>query len=202
MNLLCNCILVLLVILYFYIYRYTIRKLAILIHILFLRLCVKKTFTKVLQYEPDKWIKSNILISNRNCYLYALDINVKFPIKKEYISLFGTLSGTYKENMTDLESFESCFAELSILNLNYCECKLETPIPKGYHKIAIYYTTDDIHWLRQDFDGAWSHKIGWHQEPTNKDVYGSKILNPETAYLDVVGEFLEMKYLLIWQKTR
>ncbi len=56
------------------------------------------------------------------------------------------------------------------------------PIPQdGYYLVALRFNDDpkslDFDWYRQDDDGLWSHKDGWHR-PTNLDSEKQVITDP------------------------
>lgn len=135
----------------------------------------------------------------RNCLAYALNlVNVNEEIIKH--NTFGLIELT-KMSYSPMEMhviFEKVFISM---NIKYKICSYKKKVPKGYYKIAMLIETNDVHWIRQDSDGTWSHKPGWKYKPQNKDRQGKIILNPEKADIAISGELLEIYYFLIPHKN-
>lgn len=69
------------------------------------------------------------------------------------------------------------------------------PTPKeGHYLVALAVSPEerDYHWMRQDNDGTWSHKIA-NKMPRKNDMGGKPIIDPQTAdwgkYTHFVGYF-------------
>lgn len=61
---------------------------------------------------------------------------------------------------------------------------------EGHYRVALFLKRSngktgesyDFHWVREDYDGSWSQKLG-HNAPTNRDMAGKIITDPRTANL-------------------
>lgn len=155
---------------------------------------IKKHIREKLVFEPQVW---KPLRETRNCFTYALNIKSGI-IEKELVGVFGKLVGLHPKNNIYLnEIYAILFDTLKVCGISFRKSYFEERVPYGWHKVAIYLSTEDIHWLRQDDDGSWSHKLGWYALPTNLDENGMPIVNPSRAKLNVSGDLIDIKYLLI-----
>ena len=106
---------------------------------------------------------------NCNCYLYALCLTTPSLFAKTYEDKeieqmyhnvgFMTNEMNYStdldHNLSDLER------DFEILGIDSYECdRYENPTHGGY-KIAIFKAPHDVHFVRQNRNGTWSHKMGY-----------------------------------------
>lgn len=135
----------------------------------------------------------------RNCLAYALNlININGDIERD--GFFG-IKTIEKKAYSSTEIYLMYLELFMLMNIHYKICTYKMPVPEGYYKIAMYITTKDVHWMRQDNNGTWSHKLGWRCKPQNKDRQGKPILSPENADIAISGEILEINYFLILHKN-
>ena len=162
-----------------------------------LKEAIKRHIKEELKFQPKLW---EGLEETRNCFTYALNIR-SGKVDKNIVGSYGKLIGKSINNraVTVDEVYDITIKMLEKLGIEYESCDLETEVPEGYFKIAWYCSKKDIHWLRRDDDGKWSHKRGWYEKPTNVDSDGNLILNPKTANIKLPKEdqLLEIRYPLI-----
>ena len=149
--------------------------------------------SKVICYEPENWEKFS---KKTNCFTYALNMKNRFDSK--VVGTMGNFKDIFLSSSLSLSEAITLEKEkLDVLNIEYRSSYFEEEVPDGYYKVIFFITTKDFHWVRQDEDGTWSHKLGWYLSPTNLDMDGNIILNPETANLGITGDILYAEYLLI-----
>ncbi len=162
-----------------------------------LKEAIKRHIKEELKFQPNLW---EGLEETRNCFTYALNIR-SGEVDKDIIANYGELVGKSisGRSVTVDEVYDITVEMFEKLGIDYKRCRFETEVPEGYFKIACYCSKKDIHWLRRDDDGRWSHKQGWYRNPTNVDLDGNLILNPETANIELSNEdqLLDIRYLLI-----
>ena len=162
-----------------------------------LKEAIKRHIKEELKFQPELW---EGLEETRNCFTYAFNIR-SGEVEKDIIANYGELVGKSIRNrfVTVDEVYDIALEMLEKLGIDYKGCYLETEVPEGYFKIAWYCSKQDIHWLRLDDDGTWSHKQVWYRKPTNVDLDGNLILNPETASIELSDgdQLLDIRYLLI-----
>lgn len=129
----------------------------------FLKLSIKLSTNNPTFYEDFNKYR------NCNCYLYALCLTAPSLFAKTYEDKeieqmyhnvgFMTNEMNYstdlERNLSDLER------DFEILGIDSYECdRYENPTHGGY-KIAIFKAPHDIHFVRQNRNGTWSHKMGY-----------------------------------------
>lgn len=162
-----------------------------------LKKAIKRHIKEELKFQPELW---KGLEETRNCFTYAFNIR-SGEVDKDVIANYGEIVNKSIINrfVTVDEAYDITIEMLEKLCINFKKCDRETEVPEGWFKIAWYVSQEDVHWLRRDDDGTWSHKQGWYRNPTNIDLDGNLILNPEKANIEL-GEgdqLLEIRYLLI-----
>lgn len=130
-----------------------------------------------LPYDGYRWNARGIK-NIHNCYDYAL--NNMDPMQ-DHKSQPGESQGVDKYGNYQCESLEK---RIYIDNPDMYSIGYEAQCNAGHRKIALYVsdTRDDYHFLRQDNDGTWSHKVGEY-EARNTDFSGKKIIDPRFANL-------------------
>ena len=98
---------------------------------------------------------------------------VQFMVKnvlsfKEETILDMTAINAYKEHESNLidngtkEKYLYGLAkDFEELNIDSYEISSDLPNEHGGYKIAFYLSFNDFHFLRQNSDGSWSHKVGY-----------------------------------------
>lgn len=135
----------------------------------------------------------------RNCLAYALNL-VEGNIDKEWwnVNYFSDLLAVeVKDQYTVAEVYNQFMILFDLLGVKRIKCREKTRVPKGYYKVAMLIETHDVHWLRQDEDGTWSHKPGWKFKPQNRDKNGQIIKDVRKADINISGKLLKIKYFLI-----
>lgn len=165
--------------------------------VLELRESIRRNIREEFKFQPKLW---EGLEETRNCFTYAFNIH-DGKVEKDIIANYGEIVGKSISNrcVTVNEVYDITVEMLEKLCLDFKECQFETEVPKGYFKVAWYVSQKDIHWLRRDDDGTWSHKQGWYQVPTNVDLDGNLILNPKMAKIELAegDQLIGIRYFLI-----
>lgn len=137
---------------------------------------------------------------NNNCYTYALGF-LKNPINKQLFRVGGANPGEMSRRSIGTWCFTTTkfmketvvsAAKLDALKLGgiFNEIDAWTMPQEGCYKIALVYAPGyDIHWIRQDNDGTWSHKEGRGQA-SMKDSKGNRITVPHQSDFGIYKEFI------------
>lgn len=130
------------------------------------------------KYQPRKW---NKLKMYTNCYAYVLNLQVGDygTQNKYYPGFFAGMDPFYEDGYEEQKLLMRFMSDLHSLGLQVKKCSRTSETNGEVQKICFMYKKDDFHFLRQDSNGFWSHKIGWKYIPTNKGVNKQKITNPE-----------------------
>ena len=126
----------------------------------YLKLCMM-TSTNHPNFDYDK-----DLYPYGNCYCYALGFRCPSIFAKHFnekcliffpynIGLMHSFFTNHKTYVGDLES------DLDTLGVKYFETDYDMPNEHGGYKISLYESSDDFHFIRQNEDGTWSHKLGF-----------------------------------------
>lgn len=171
--------------------------LAVKRHVKELKKAIKQHINEELKFQPELW---EGLEETQNCFTYALNIR-SGEIDKSIIANYGEIVGKSFNGgiVTVDEVYDIAIEMFEKLGIGYKKCSFETEVPEGFFKIAFYCTNKDVHWLRRDDDGTGYHKQGWYKKPTNVDLDGNLIFNPETANIELSnGQYLlNIRYFLI-----
>ena len=108
-------------------------------------------------YNPEEWSKRS---RDFNCYAYVLQIN---NISLEELDPGFTIGITMKKKEITAESvLKNFLIDCENLNLNVSKTTIDEEIGKDAYKIALFVINGfTFHFIRQDSNGAWSHKRGW-----------------------------------------
>jgi antitoxin (DNA-binding transcriptional repressor) of toxin-antitoxin stability system len=152
------------------------------------------------KYDPTKWNKP-YRVEAFNCYDYAFDNDWEGQKNR---SQPGMISGQYKK---DGKQIHQCGYMTKILQTDHPELKrsdFKSKCPKNHYKLGLMVDpvgeSTDYHFIRQDKDGLWSHKIG-DLPVDNVDADGNIIHAPHLAnfqypkykYKDYCGYFCAPK---------
>lgn len=99
----------------------------------------------------------------------------------------------------DSDNYDYSAAELLDINDDFV-CSVTDPNifstvgSYNYYRIVLFRSTNGFsqHWMRQNADGTWSHKLGYEQSISNCDASGKIILDPLTCnmrYTEVGDEY-------------
>lgn len=99
-----------------------------------------------------------------NCYahIWGLDRDEieQFPENEVFdIPGFSGLEFEFPVNEEDL--VQKVFQDMDLLDVDIRISSVDEPLKADEWKIAIYYSDHDFHFMRQDSDGTWSHKVGY-----------------------------------------
>jgi len=135
------------------------------------------------EFDPKIW--NGDIAHRTNCYAYAINAYIPNPscgFSFYYPGMFSKEENPYP-NYTRKGLIASFKKDMKNLGLILVESSLEEPLKEGEHKVLLTISSDngDFHFLRQDRDGFWSHKMSWYSYPTNKDHNSERIVNPEKA---------------------
>ena len=147
-----------------------------------------------LKYEPNLWNLD--LINPTNCYAYALNDPTLGYLQLGEIS-YGFNYSEYSGLLNDALLKQLLLADMDELGIGIRE--LDTVYSGclyGGYRIAFLVTTNfkDIHFLRQNKDGTWSHKQG-PSAVTNRDSNGNIIYNPDDCTFKL--EYEENKFEIV-----
>lgn len=129
-----------------------------------------------------------------NCYCYAIGFTTPRIIGEKYYESsnhtlrhdVGFISGIpYSNNRKCL--IDSLESDLEKLGIDFYDCNPDSKNIHGGYKIALYRSFIDFHFLRENGDGSWSHKLG----------YGNKIERFDTLPLIVNRDYDFVKTLEI-----
>lgn len=121
-----------------------------------------------ISFNSPSFIEDRYNYKNGNCYCYAIGFNTPRIIGKKYFEScsrilrhnVGFISGLpcYNDRKSAIRALES---DLRCLNIEFYECELDSENKHGGYKIAIFNAPYDVHLIRQNVDGTWSHKMGY-----------------------------------------
>ena len=99
-----------------------------------------------------------------NCYahIWGLDKGEieQFPENEVFdIPGFSGLEFEFPSSEEDL--VQKVFQDMDLLDVDIRISTVDEPLQADEWKIAIYYSDHDYHFMRQDRDGTWSHKVGY-----------------------------------------
>ena len=123
-------------------------------------------------FNPNEWKDKKF-----NCYAYALQLNMNIDSWKLGI---GFTTGRQYESEKYTEDFvlEQFLIDCENLNLNCSKIQIDDEIEEDEYKIALYVWKNwSYHLKRQDSDGNWSEKRGWHNDISR--VKKEDLLNDE-----------------------
>lgn len=105
-----------------------------------------------------------------------------------------------KEN----DNYDHSVVELLDINDNF-DCSVTDPNlfnavgSSDYYRIVLFRSTNGFkqHWMRQNADGTWSHKLGYEQSVSIFDASGAIILDPLTCNMHYteVGDIYDYEYV-------
>ena len=128
----------------------------------------------LLPIKNPEFDKNNSLYFNGNCYCYALML----PTPKEFYDAYMNacddvdLPLSFHHDVGFI-SEKKCFlkppklldnlkSDLDSLGIYYYETDIDSINNHGGYKISLYYNYgEDFHFIREDSDGKWSHKMGY-----------------------------------------
>ena len=106
---------------------------------------------------------------NCNCYCYALGITAPDIFAKTFeykeIDEFGHNIGFMTNEMhCSINLDDNLYylqSDLEKLEIDSYECTMFCDTHHGGYKIAFFKSPHDFHFIRQNIDGTWSHKLGY-----------------------------------------
>ena len=147
-----------------------------------------------LPYEPEKW-NSEPVIEGTNCYSYAINNQVYPGTNDLFFMRPGEYHGVPLSSLEVDEIVQCCKRDFAKYSNTYHHTYIFGSIgkyvepPEGMYKVALLVADSifwrDFHFIRQDADGYWSHKMGnefVRRYDFDNDNY-DPIIDPETCYL-------------------
>ncbi len=146
-------------------------------------------FLKSLTFDPSQWHSCfthdwSSCDRGMNCYTYALN-NPSYHWSVPGLGFVKSFPQPYYDSFNvqfkgvSLEKYREIIMQGAIAD---GLIPVADPIKQdGYYLVALRFNDDpkslDFDWYRQDDDGLWSHKDGWHR-PTNLDSEKQVITDP------------------------
>lgn len=121
-----------------------------------------KPIQKKVEFDIEAF-DSTLIRDYSNCYSYALNL---FDIEtKMFVGVFSGYDNEYL--IDDIKLANRFIKDMICLGKNPQKTDLVTKTKKGYYKVALFsnygnnskVTISDFHFVRQDEDGNWSHKV-------------------------------------------
>jgi len=132
-------------------------------------------------YDDSRWNSENIM-GTHNCYDYAL--NRLDPHNTSKTQPGDLSAGRNFELFRRPYKCSELDKKIIADNPTLYYVRYDEPCRDGYRKIVMFVseTGDDYHFLRQDKNGLWSHKVG-ELQVFNRDQSGRPIEDPRFANL-------------------
>lgn len=125
-----------------------------------------------------RYLKLSVLISNSiptynndsnnyhfgNCYIYALVIPTLESINNMFISYIDYNIGFISEKDITFNTrvlLDNFKRDLDILGIEYYSTCINDSNKHNGYKVAMYKSKEDFHFIRENSDKVWSHKIGY-----------------------------------------
>ena len=132
--------------------------------------------------SSDIYKENEILVTQTNCYVYALGSTVPLEQQRHLYGKPGTISGRLNHNLqeSDKDTFlRRCIEDIEFLNLpklvGKSALEILVYIKNCYNPIMQDNTgISGFHMVRRDSDDTYSHKPGWEDAPEE--------INPELSY--------------------
>lgn len=129
-----------------------------------------------------------------NCYAYALGLQCSKisaiflnlyeykEIEKFYYNTGFTLTSEERAKLfpirrTIAQDIELMMMDFKNLGIKSYESDINAKVEHDGYKIAIYEYFNDYHFVRQNFDGSWSHKLGYSNKFVQIDNPPKEILH-------------------------
>lgn len=124
--------------------------------------------TKVSTNNP-KYKDFDMDYAGGNCYCYALgfltpeEFNIPYHriISKHMSHNIGFISGNVTDIASKEEIVDNFLLDLDYLGIKHFETGVNDKNRHGGYKISFFKSPHDFHFIRQNIDGVWSHKLGY-----------------------------------------
>ena len=125
---------------------------------MYLQLLVKLgTNNPVFEENKEKY-------TNGNCYSYALGLsNPKF-VNNNFLQTgmsIGYVGGSLVSSNNPGKYLYGIQKDFETLEIDFYDSITGEENKHGGYKIAFYVSPEDFHFIRQNADGSWSHKVGY-----------------------------------------
>lgn len=128
----------------------------------------------LLPIKSPEFDKNNPLYFNGNCYCYALMLPIPEEFYNAYMNAYADidfpLSLRHDVGFISKKEFslkpskllDNLKRDLDYLDIDYYETDIGSMNNHGGYKISLYCNPfEDFHFIREDSDGKWSHKLGY-----------------------------------------
>lgn len=141
--------------------------------------------------EKKSWINLN----DTNCYAYALGLDIPEQEINNHAYFPGIIGNSKiylpnQELFTYEEFIYNLFEDFKALNIEYKEIDPLDKINIDEWKIALFITyysknyVEDFHFLRENKENIWYHKLGYTGTITNCDDDDNIITNPKQCFFE------------------
>lgn len=135
-----------------------------------IRKCIKDT-----EYPAKSLAVADNLLGSNDCfncygYLFGFTGTEYIRIYKRGLWNLGYLCDTSFRFESKREAEEILKSDFEILKLKLVNSSEAEKLKFGELKFAMYYSDYDFHFVRQNADGTWSHKVGWERYPESLRV--------------------------------
>ena len=121
------------------------------------------------QFTPIEW---EPVYQFTNCFAYAFHLNIKPKYPLEYTPYYPKSSSLKEVTRYTLSYIQQ-------IGIKYTPISSPIDSTKQFYTIGIFYSPieEDVHFIRQDADNSWSHKMGWYSLPENLGTNLEEILS-------------------------
>lgn len=125
---------------------------------MYLQLLVKLGTNKpVFEENPKKY-------TNGNCYSYALGLSNPEGVSNVIMQTgmnIGYVGGNLVTSNEPKKYLYGIQKDFETLEVDFYDSAIGEENKHGGYKIAFYVSPKDFHFIRQNIDGSWSHKVGY-----------------------------------------
>ena len=134
-------------------------------------------------------------INDTNCYAYALNLDLSCKEINDDRCFYnvGYISSCYKRILEKEELINALINDMKKLGISIKEVDFNYILEENEWKIALFKTdvyvddkgrkSTDFHFIRKNYDGYWSHKVGWKDRPEKLENRKDILIAPERLNL-------------------
>lgn len=125
---------------------------------MYLQLLVKLSTNKPVFEENQK------KYTNGNCYSYALGLSNPDGVSNVIMQTgmnIGYVGGSLVTSNDPEKYLYGIQKDFETLEVDFYDSAIGEENKHGGYKIAFYVSPKDFHFIRQNIDGSWSHKVGY-----------------------------------------
>ena len=102
--------------------------------------------------------------TNGNCYSYALGLSNPEGVSNVIMQTgmnIGYVGGSLVTANDPKKYLYGIQKDFETLEIDFYDSSLDSENKHNGYKIAFYVSSTDFHFIRQNVDGSWSHKVGY-----------------------------------------